>query len=500
MLRPLAIAILLALPISARPQNPNPQSLAGTHSIGDAIHVQDSATAAARSAPHIEARSLTPTAAQPTEQPIHIIYVHGINQVGPNDSSLLRAGICRYIGECTVAKLERIYAAGPFAVNAPPPTFTYLDHRIWNTSEEWSASAPFIDRYQISGGSHTPILLDELNWWPIVYPLKCKALIAPDAHLTGPAKEQIAICNAKPGGTQPDLDHPGRFLQYQWITDPEASALLHLHRRATFLNRSLKNSLMDWGIGDAVLALGPIQQLLTAGIRELLTQSLQSAGVDLATANPQDSGPEFFFITHSLGSYLSLAAIDADWLGATHAGALPQFAISAGQKSAADYLSAHTAGFYFLANQVELLELARISVSDQAAATAPCPVSPPSSGSETPPAPAPPSSNASAASAAELPASTAISHWQCQRQIYLERRSAAHGPSLLGPQIISWSDPDDLLSWNVPRIDPVRVVNLLVHNSAFKIPPFLVWPTGAHANYAKNPRVLRVIFEPTSGS
>ncbi len=228
------IAVLHALPTCAQASS---NALAGTHSIGDAIRAQESKTAA-----HAQprARGLSPFGIHTTTPPIHILYVHGINQIGRNDSALLRAGICKYIGECSVTRIERLYAAGPFALNAPPPTFTYLGRRIWNTPEQWSASAPFIDRYQISGGGHTPIVLDELNWWPLVYPVKCKALIAPDAYLTGPSKQQVDVCSALPGGAEPDPDHPGRFLQYPWLSSQETSTLLHLRRHATFLNRGLK--------------------------------------------------------------------------------------------------------------------------------------------------------------------------------------------------------------------------------------------------------------------
>lgn len=68
------------------------------------------------------------------------------------------------------------------------------------------------------------------------------------------------------------------------------------------------------------------------------------------------------------------------------------------------------------------------------------------------------------------------------------------------PQIVAWSDPNDLLSWNVPDIDGVHVVNVPVHNAAFKLPPLLVSPTGAHANYAQNRKILRAIFAPSPQS
>lgn len=484
--------LLLLTPIAARPQNPAAsQSLAGTQSIGDIVNTSDAA------AHHsMRARGLTRTAAP---QPVHILYMHGINQVGAGDSIELRKAICRYLHECTVTPLGRIYAEGPFAVHAAPPNFVYMQQPIWTSAEDWSASAPFIDRYQITGGSHVPIVLEEINWWPIVYPIKCKSLIAQDAQLTGPAKAQLNICAAAPNGTEADAAHPGRYLQYQWIASAEAADLAHIRRHATFANRNLKSDLMDWGFADAVLALGPTQQILYAGIRELLIQSLQSAGVNLSTASPQDSGPEYVFITHSLGSYLALATLDSDWLGAKGA-ELPQFAENDDEKRAANYFSAHTAGFYFLANQIELLELARVAPLDQQA-TAPCPVS--SASTESGATAAPTALTTSAAPSPTAPGSPArtgtaapasISHWQCQRQIYLQQRSSA-APR---PQIIAWSDPNDLLSWFVPAIAGVHVVNLPVRNAAFRLPPFLVSPSGAHANYAENKNILRVIFKPAS--
>lgn len=430
---------------------------------------------------------------QVTPQPIHILYMHGINQVGAGDSAELRKAICRFLHACTVTPEGRLYAAGPFAAGAAPPPFANMGAPIWTSADDWSASAPFIDRYRIEGDGHVPIVLDEINWWPIVYPVKCKWLIEHDASLTGPAKAQLNICAAAPTGTQPDPAHAGRFLQYQWIPSAQISQLGSIHRIATIGNRNLKNGLMDWGFADAVLALGPTQQILYAGIRELLVQSLQADGVDLANVAPNDPGPEYYFITHSLGSYLALATLDTQSFGLA-GDVLPAFTISSQQKTAVDYLSAHTAGFFFLANQIELLELAHIGPSPPAAALAPCPVAP-SAGTQSPDTPSTPAPSTSAPSGTAAPAS--IAHWQCQRAQYVQQRSAATASI---PQIIAWSDPNDLLSWNVPAIDGVRVVNITVSNAAFKLPPLLVSPTGAHANYAQNRKILRTIFAPTPKS
>ena len=420
---------------------------AGIQSIGDAVKNEDKSN---------------------HSQPIYVVYVHGINQVGPGDSLPLRKGICKYLGECNFTYLGRVYAdRGPFAIDQHPPRITYMGMPVWRTQQEWNASSPFIDRYRIAGRGHVPIVVDEYNWWPLVYPSKCKWLVPNDAALTGPAKIWVDVCSV-PGGNRPDPDHPGRYLAYSWIGSPEGAQLEHMPRHAALANRSLKNGLMDWGIGDAIMALGSMQEILTAGIRQLFRKTIEGAGVDLQTMKPTDAGPEFFVITHSLGSYLALAAIDSDWLGPQNP-ALAEFSVSPEDKLTIDYFSAHATGFYFLANQLRLLELAGLSAPTQ-----------------------PPNDSPSAAeSTGTKPGS--ITHWVDERQAFLQH----HSSTVPKPQIIAWSDPNDLLSWDVPDIEGVTVVNLHVRNSGFTIAPFIVSPTSAHANYAKNQKILRRIFKPS---
>lgn len=440
-------------------QIPSDKQQAGKESIGDAVQAEDKASAS-------HSRGPTALVAQPVAglPPIHILYVHGINQIGAGDSLPLRKGICKYLGECTVTNLGRIYADGPFAVDSDPPPLTLTGKRIWKSKGEWSASAPFIDRYEMKGKAHTPILLDEFNWWPLAYPIKCKWLIARDARLTGASKPQLSVCATS---TTPDPAHSKRYLSYQWIDNSEASDLNHVKRRAKILNRSLKNGLMDWGFADAVMALGPMEDVLSAGVRELLIKSLQSPIKD-ASIPPAKVDAEVFFVTHSLGSYLSLIALDTDLLGSDNPD-LSGFQMTPEQKEAADYFSAHTAEFYFLANQIALLQLAWVS-SSTGHDVGLCP---------------------SASGEKSVPGS--IAHWLCKRDTYLTERASV-APM---PQIIAWNDPNDLLSWEVPQIDGVRVMNITVRNSGFTLPPLLESPTAAHANYAKNREVLRMILKPS---
>ena len=456
-----AAVLMLLASSSAWSQKPSKQA-AGTESIGDAVQAEDKVAGSQLSPEKTGAvtQSATPL------RPIHILYVHGIGQVGAGDSLFLRNGICKYLGECTVTNLGRVYADGPFAVNSAPPTLAYMGARIWKSHDEWSASAPFVDRYEITGKGHAPILLDEFNWWPLAYPLKCEWLIANDSSLTGPSKTQLNFCAT---ATTPDPAHPKRYLSYQWISATQASELSRASRRAMILNRSFKNGLMDWGFGDAVMALGEMEDVISAGIRELLIKSLQPPSTVKQTFDWGNVDAEDFFVTHSLGSYLSLVALDGDLLGPEDTD-LPEFRITPEQKQAADYFSEHTVGFYFLANQLALLQLARVSTPARADA-----VSCSSAGQGTP---APP----------------AIAHWRCKRELYLSQ----HTSSPHAPQIVAWSDPNDLLSWEVPAIEGVHVVNIRVHNAGFKIPPFMESPTGAHANYGKNREVLRLILKPSA--
>ena len=71
--------------------------------------------------------------------PLSLYRPHGIKQGGAGDSMLLRKGICKYLGECTVTSLGRVYADGPLAVDSAPPTLAYMGEPIWKSQDEWSA-------------------------------------------------------------------------------------------------------------------------------------------------------------------------------------------------------------------------------------------------------------------------------------------------------------------------------------------------------------------------
>jgi hypothetical protein len=150
------VAILLVSSSASSQKTPPEKRIAGTGSIGDAVQAEDKSAASHQPG---ENREVTARPVAGTRH-IHILYMHGISQVGAGDSLLLRKGICKHLGECSVTSLGRMYADGPFAVDSVPPTLAYMGDRIWKSQEEWNASAPFVDRYEITGKGHTSILLD----------------------------------------------------------------------------------------------------------------------------------------------------------------------------------------------------------------------------------------------------------------------------------------------------------------------------------------------------
>lgn len=162
-------------------------------------------------------------------RPLHILYVHGIGIREAGDSRPLQKRICDYLKDCEVpsASASRDYAgSGEFATTAEPPAFEYMDKRVWKTREEWNASAPFVDHYVLSRSAGGPIVVDEFNWWPLTFPLKCRAIIPGEVRLAGPDSSLLDLCSQL---TEADIPHPGRFKTYAWITPQEAERLESFH-------------------------------------------------------------------------------------------------------------------------------------------------------------------------------------------------------------------------------------------------------------------------------
>jgi hypothetical protein len=422
--------------------------------------------------------------------PVHILYVHGIAATGPGDSHAFLTSICRYLPGCKVPSTwnpaKRDYANfGQFKEGEPPPNYAYLGEAVWKSSVEWSASDPFVDHYLVPGSdSKSPVVVDEINWWPLVFPLKCEKIMPGEAHLAGPDAGLLDLCSHE---NVKNAD-PNRFDFYQWLPTKDADAAKKMPGEGARVNRELKNNPLDWGFSDAMMAVGPMRELFREAMRQLFLESVRFGSDGTASdkwkehlhtkGSTQQPDREFVVVSHSLGSYLAFLTINADETGAAPCTAHVQSAAQSAVQSdvqlktgpakeqeeddAAQYIFERTPLLYFFANQVPLLELANLTTPGSF--------------------------------------QSRLVKWKCLRENFqlnnstAEARSPSTQPPKPPAQIVAFSDPSDLLSWYVPPIADLMVTNVTVRNTGWHW--LLASPQGVHGNYAINDKeVIRVMMK-----
>jgi hypothetical protein len=370
---------------------------------------------------------------------LHVFYIHGMgistskanaNTQNFEVSESFRKSFCKAIG-CSTNKLEgRSYAnEGDFAPDATPPPLSYFGEELWKAgSNDWRAAAPFADHYKLVSNSGTIIYVHEINWWPLVFSAKCRQIVAKDATLVGLDKKHYETCSAK---TVEDST-PNRFRSYAWIGKSDIQQRQRHWPNPAVLNRSLKRDILDWGFADALLAVGPMQDYIVEGIREVV----------LASVTPAEN-QEFVIVSHSLGSYLIFSALDPQ--------AGPQRVTPSDWEGKFEKVLSQTSHAYFLANQVRLLELADLDTAKNGSLI------------------------------------KHLEHWS-------RFRAQAHQNP---PRIVAWSDPDDLLTWQLPDPDQLKADSTNVNNRPAENATKWLWilesPEKAHSNYEKNKHVIHTM-------
>jgi len=394
--------------------------------------------------------SLAETLRNSMGKEIHIFYVHGIGSYGPNDrdSLAMRKNLCDYLKDCTAPAGTAIgqwdYAErDEFRLDAPVPTLEYFDERIWKSEEEWHAAAPYAVHFQLARSSGQALYVDEINWWPLTFSLKCRQFVASDASFVAPNKEKIDTCSTR----EPNPGVPQRFKSYDWISKDEATRLRQLPPKGARANRDLKTGLMDWGFSDAVMALGPLRSYVLDGIRQLILKSVSDVpGGSEADPEKPRANQEFILVTHSLGSYLAFSALDDIDL-------TEKTAAAEQTKSDLNEILKRTSLVVFFANQLRLLELASLD------------------------------------GPSERNIATHLQDWGKTRCEYL--KSLPDAPlECKYPRIIALNDPSDLLTWTVPALEGIHVENYTVKNSTHWL-WMLANPTAAHNNYATDKRAIK---------
>jgi hypothetical protein len=401
--------------------------------------------------------------------------VHGIAAVSAGGSRVFQKAICAFLKDCAApaAPTQRDYAdSGEFALGADPPAFAYLDRPVWRSKEEWSAAAPFVDHYVIRRRDGGPLVLDEINWWPLALAVKCRGLVAGETRMAGPNRPLLDFCSQAP---QPDPDNAGRFRAYRWISSPGAQRLKAAPARGALINRWFKNSTLDWGFSDAMMAVGSMHDVLREGMRQLFLKSV-TFGAEGAKAGdgdeqlntPHGADQEFIVVSHSLGSYLVFTTLNLGRRGGVAPSApAPAASGAAAEDAAVQYILERTSLVYFFANQVPLLELANLQAPG-ARVQAPSPEGTPGA------------------------LDALMMEWRNLRAAFARQRGGTEVAK--PPQVIAWSDPSDLLSWRLPSIDGLVITNLYVRNTAWHW--IIANPAAAHANYATNKEVLKIMFGP----
>jgi hypothetical protein len=434
------------------------------------------------------------------KHPVHVLYVHGIDQVGSGDSAMLRDSICIELKLCAISDWKNAGTEfadkGEFSTAVEPPALAYLGSPVWATPEEWHAAAPFVVHWVAHLRGHSAVLVvDEINWWPLTLSLKCRRVMAAEARLSGPEPHLLQVCSEQslqdPGGV-------GRF--FPWIPADEAAKLEKIRPRGALVNRELKSQLVDWGLSDVLMVVGPLGGILRDGVRQLMAKSA-AFDPNAAAANPASGAAignydwktqlthdntldqEFIGVTHSLGAYLffntlnpEFASVDGQSLSAADQ------ARKTAEENAVHYIFERTSLMYFFANQLEMLEMTNLENAPEASTTA-------FKSRGLAPAPAAPT-----APAANF--MTLVNRWKTYQTSF---QSVLHPNDELSRekvQVVAWSDPSDVMTYRVPKIGDVEVVNLFVKNGPHYL-GLLESPRKAHDDYAKNIDVLRVMFGET---
>jgi hypothetical protein len=367
-------------------------------------------------------------------QALHIVFVHGIRAEGAGTST----DFAKHLAKAIEAPPPG--PAMPHLLNlGTRPTATMpgdydgtgpVDTPIWRSDPEWDASRPFVNRTTIAGELGS-VVIDEYNYWPLLFPIKCRFLLVPEHDLSGNDAVHLKLC--KDNG---------------WITPADLKTLLGSRPASgggAKLNAVAKHQIMNWGLSDAVVALGPMQAYLHSTLDQAFDYALEGAAPD----------QEYVVVSESLGSFVVLDAYAA-------------------KAPSVKALLDRTADLYFFANQFALLELGRMKLSGAALTGGPGFVA----------------GGVPVAQPQRSPMS-ALVQWGASRE----------SPNLAGraglpKQVIAFSDPSDLLTYRMPRLDNVTVVNLYDRNEGDLFGLFAN-PLKAHVGHVGNKAVWKFLMRRT---
>ena len=123
--------------------------------------------------------SLGQIIAASADEPVHILFVHGLRTGDRGASNIFRANLTARLTDILVGSEPSNTELTHRLDVGPRPALTYMGQPIWSEDAAW-AMGPFVDRYEYARktGGHA-IIVDEVNWWPLALPLRGRALLEP---------------------------------------------------------------------------------------------------------------------------------------------------------------------------------------------------------------------------------------------------------------------------------------------------------------------------------
>ncbi|MEE9392303.1 MAG: hypothetical protein V3W41_07345 [Planctomycetota bacterium] len=226
------------------------------------------------------------------------------------------------------------------------------------------------------------------------------------------------------------------------------------------VNGELKRRIVNKNFADVVLYLGPHGKAIRSGLRQTLEMMIEDGGGN--TSGALAFQRRFAFVTFSLGSRMLL-----DTVAAMAESAAPR------HRDVAEQIAEGFSGYFMLANQFALLELLQFSYEKGQAR------------------------DADEISVVLSPQVTAFDK--------LLRRAEDSVPGKPRVPIVAFSDPNDILSYDIPpwmkEAFPGRFVNVSHHvvKTGYWIPFFgaVASPERAHNFYGSDPKVVDLIVNGT---
>jgi hypothetical protein len=395
--------------------------------------------------------------ALPEHGTLDVVLVHGMGRDGVQTyNALIRQLRQRLdLSEQAAADPVRLLVNGM-------PDIALGGRRIFSGHVVWKDLQPRVttERYQTVHG-HKFVAFHRFEYWQLLGYIKCRYLVMPDSLVEGPS-HATEICAGLPYAQQ----------SHHNLSSSPAS-----------LNRDIKTGLVEWGLGDAVIATSDVRFVLRQALREALAPVADSLWADVATKSRErpsslfqalrstasDSPHRVAFVTHSLGSYV---VFDAARANAVELAASPPGAVmdaEAVRQSAPLVALCGASQIHMMANQLALLRLFELNID----------------GAEP----------SSAAGPAAFGHATSVRSL-CNRDPQAE---SLQDTDIVARKIVAYHEPSDLLSFyasdtpGAVGADNRETTNVVVPFAHQWLPGTLANPSNAHSGQTDVPRLMDLI-------